>query len=152
MSKMSELVHGELSNKLGPEAQQLCLRIGINSGSVTACVLRGDKGRFQLFGDCMNVASRMESTGQCGRIQISESTKNELVAHGKSAWTTPREDVVHVKGKGDTRTYWLLPTTSTTASSLSSSPTRSTRVKPRKLLTTTAVDEDPSNESSKHPL
>ena len=115
MSKMSELVHGELSNKLGPEAQQLCLRIGINSGSVTAGVLRGDKGRFQLFGDCMNVASRMESTGQCGRIQISESTKNELVAHGKSAWFAPRDDVVHVKGKGDTRTYWLLPKTSATA-------------------------------------
>ena len=108
MAKMTELVHGKLSAKLGPDTQHLMLRVGIHSGPVTAGVLRGDKGRFQLFGDSVNFSSRMESTEEGGRIQLSQSTKNELVAHGKVI--KPRKNIVDVKGKGQTKTYWLLPT------------------------------------------
>ena len=49
MAKMTELVHGKLSAKLGPDTQHLMLRVGIHSGPVTAGVLRGDKGRFPKF-------------------------------------------------------------------------------------------------------
>lgn len=41
----------DLSRTLGPDTDEIELRIGLNSGPVTAGVLRGDKARFQLFGD-----------------------------------------------------------------------------------------------------
>ena len=78
-------------------------------GPVTAGVLRGDKARFQLFGDTVNTAARMESTGMRDRIHISQETADLIVAGGKSHWVVPREDVVVAKGKGELRTFWLLP-------------------------------------------
>jgi hypothetical protein len=78
----------------------------LNSGPTTAGVLRGVKGRFQLFGDTVNTAARMESNGCVGRIQVSQSTADLLFANGKGHWLTPREDLVKAKGKGLLQTYW----------------------------------------------
>ena len=58
MNKMKELV-GMLAGELGQDTLNLQMRIGLNSGSVTAGVLRGDKSRFQLFGDSVNTGNRM---------------------------------------------------------------------------------------------
>ena len=63
-------------------------------------VLRGDKARFQLFGDTVNTAARMESTGIAGRIQCSVKTADLIIASGRSDWLSPRSEVVEVKGKG----------------------------------------------------
>jgi class 3 adenylate cyclase len=59
------------------------MRFGIHSGPVTAGVIRSQNARFQLFGDTVNTASRMESTGQPGRVHISEETAQQLTVHGK---------------------------------------------------------------------
>lgn len=55
----------------------------------------------------MNVASRMESTGEPGRIQVSEATAHLLRKANKEDWLTPRKDLVYAKGKGNLQTFWL---------------------------------------------
>jgi hypothetical protein len=71
-------------------------------------VLRGEKSRFQLFGDTVNTASRIETTGERDRIHVSESTAQLLLEAGKKSWLQKRDEVVTAKGKGDMTTYWLL--------------------------------------------
>jgi Adenylate and Guanylate cyclase catalytic domain len=87
------------------------VRIGIHSGPVTAGVLRGERSRFQLFGNTMNVAARMEHTGEVNRIQVSESTAQLLIAAGKEHWLCCREGLVEAKGIGKIQTYWASVTT-----------------------------------------
>ena len=122
LTRMSQILP-TLTSSLGESTMDLAMRIGIHSGPVTAGVLRGEKSRFQLFGDTVvseqdtcvfcsspplqNTASRMESTGQPGRIHISESTANDIVKHGKAKWLTPREDKIVAKGKGEMKTFWI---------------------------------------------
>jgi class 3 adenylate cyclase len=99
----------ELSSKLGDECMDLNLRVGIHSGPVTAGVLRGEKSRFQLFGDTVNTASRIESNGEKGRIQISNETAQELFSCGKGHWYVPRDGGIEAKGKGRLQTHWVIP-------------------------------------------
>lgn len=51
----------------------------------------------------MNTASRMESTGQRGKVQVSQETADLLVAAGKTSWITPREERIVAKGKGESQ-------------------------------------------------
>ena len=81
----------------------------VNIGPVTAGVLRGDKSRFQLFGDTVNTAARIESSGERNRIHMSEETAKLLVAAGKGHWVLQRTDLVQAKGKGALETFWLDP-------------------------------------------
>lgn len=97
----------KLETSLGPDTAELAIRIGIHSGPVTSGVLRGDKGRFQLFGDAMNSASRMETTGKPGRIHVSPQSAEILRQAGKGSWLEPRDVQIFVKGKGRLQTFWL---------------------------------------------
>lgn len=110
--EMSELVKS-LEVTLGPGTSDLAIRVGLHSGPVTAGVLRGEKARFQLFGDTMNTAARMESTGEQNKIHVSGDTADALEEIGKGHWLTPRDAVVNVKGKGEMKTWWLQPRRST---------------------------------------
>lgn len=104
--QMSALTRS-LEISLGPDTSDLTMRFGLHSGQVTAGVLRGQKSRFQLFGDTVNTAARMESTGIRNRIQISEETARELTEAGKEQWLTRRDEAVQAKGKGELSTYWI---------------------------------------------
>lgn len=63
----------------------------------------------QLFGDTVNTAARMESTGKINCIQCSQATADLLIQAGKEYWIRPRKDPVHAKGKGKMNTYWVCP-------------------------------------------
>jgi class 3 adenylate cyclase len=92
---------------LGPDTGDLGLRIGLHSGPVTAGVLRGERARFQLFGDTVNTTARIETTGAPNKIHLSSDTAELLTASGKGHWVRMRTEKVVAKGKGEMQTYWL---------------------------------------------
>jgi class 3 adenylate cyclase len=81
----------------------LSIRIGINTGSVVAGVIGTKKFIYDLWGDAVNTASRMESHGLPGCIQVTESTYQYL----KDKYILEERGIVQVKGKGDMITYFL---------------------------------------------
>lgn len=88
----------------GPAGNRLALRIGINTGAVVAGVIGTKKFIYDLWGDTVNVASRMESSGLAGQIQLAETTYRHL----KTRYTIQARGIVKIKGKGQMQTYWLL--------------------------------------------
>jgi class 3 adenylate cyclase len=78
-------------------------RFGINSGPVVAGVIGLRKFAYDIWGDTVNVASRMESHGVKNRIQIASNTY-ELV---KDHFACEERGFIEVKGKGTMHAFWL---------------------------------------------
>ncbi len=79
------------------------LRIGISSGPVVAGIIGSKKFIYDLWGDTVNIASRMESLGQLGAIQVSAATYEHL----KDKYAFERRGKIEVKGKGKMTTFFL---------------------------------------------
>ncbi len=84
--------------------KQLEMRIGISSGAVVAGVIGTSKFAYDIWGDPVNMASRMEKTGLPGTIQVSACTYELL----KANHTLESRGLIDIKGKGEVNTYVLL--------------------------------------------
>jgi class 3 adenylate cyclase len=93
----------QVDQRFGGFNPPIRLRLGMNSGPVIAGIIGRHKFNYDLWGDTVNTASRMESHSLPGRIQVTESTYQRL--HDKYLFE-PR-GVIEVKGKGPMRTWFL---------------------------------------------
>jgi class 3 adenylate cyclase len=83
---------------------KLELRIGLHSGPAVAGVIGKDKFLYDLWGDTVNIASRLESQGLPGRVQVSEDVVELLYKR----FRFEARGVVELKGRGPIMTYWLV--------------------------------------------
>ena len=80
------------------------LRIGIDIGSVVAGVIGRQKFAYDLWGDTVNVASRLETNSHSGRIHVSKRFRNQLV----NEFEFENRGKIELKGKGEMETYFLI--------------------------------------------
>lgn len=89
-----------------PDGRRLAVRIGLNSGPLVAGVIGKHKFVYDIWSDTVNTASRMESQGVAGRVQVSEATyaliKDEFVCEERGA--------IDIRGRGPLSTYFVLTT------------------------------------------
>ena len=84
--------------------ENLDIRIGIHTGPLIAGVIGNKKLTYDIWGDAVNIASRMESHSLNGKIQITEPTYNLI----KEKFLIEERGIIDVKGKGEMKTYFLI--------------------------------------------
>jgi class 3 adenylate cyclase len=103
LAKMSIDIKNALKSYNEMNRENVKVRIGINSGSAVAGVIGRKKFAYDIWGDTVNTASRMESYGEPGQIQVSKATYHLL----KDKYDFIDRGIINIKGKGDLQTYFL---------------------------------------------
>jgi class 3 adenylate cyclase len=96
-------IQAAIANMRAQDDRSLSIRIGIHTGPVEAGVIGTKKFSYDLWGDTVNTASRMESQGVAGGIQVTVATYERL----QDKYVFEPRGVIPVKGKGDMMTYLL---------------------------------------------
>ena len=97
-------VRAEVARHTDPTGEPLAVRIGIDTGPVVAGVIGRRKFSYDLWGDTVNTASRMESDGVPGCIQVTERAYRRL----QDGYRLQRRGPIQVKGKGEMTTWFLV--------------------------------------------
>ena len=84
------------------------VKLGLNSGAVTAGVIGETCQRFKLFGDTVNTASRMETNSEPGMITCSESTFRSIIKIEVNSFKFKKREPLQVKGKGLMQTFFVV--------------------------------------------
>jgi class 3 adenylate cyclase len=104
VAEMALAMQEEVAGRADPSGQPLAVRIGIDTGPVEAGVIGTSKFSYDLWGDTVNTASRMESHGVAGCIQVTERTWKRL----RDGYRFQRRGPIQVRGMGELVTYFLL--------------------------------------------
>jgi class 3 adenylate cyclase len=104
IAEMALAMQAEVARRADPSGQPLAVRIGIDTGPVEAGVIGTSKFSYDLWGDTVNTASRMESHGVAGCIQVTERTYQRL----RGGYRFQRRGPVPVRGMGEMVTYFLV--------------------------------------------
>jgi len=104
VAEMALALREETARHRDPSGQPLALRIGIDTGPVVAGVIGTTKFSYDLWGDTVNTASRMESSGVPGCIQVTERTYRRL----RDGYRFERRGPIQIKGKGELVTWFLV--------------------------------------------
>jgi len=94
----------ETSHMLGPDGEPLQIRIGIHTGPLIAGVIGESRFGYDLWGNTVNTASRMESHGVPGRIQVSDA----VYRHLKDKFAFEAQGQIEIKGRGGMTTWHLI--------------------------------------------
>ncbi|RPI67407.1 MAG: hypothetical protein EHM43_08310, partial [Ignavibacteriae bacterium] len=116
-----DMLHA-VSHIVSPTGSPIQVRLGVHCGAVTAGVIGTSRMQYDVWGDTVNVASRMESTSEAGRIHVSEAFASALKTSPPSPLSSMRggtsspfpvprslreRGALEIKGKGTMTTYWL---------------------------------------------
>jgi class 3 adenylate cyclase len=104
VAEMALTMREEVARRTDPSGQPLAVRIGIDTGPVEAGVIGTVKFSYDLWGDTVNTASRMESHGVPGCIQVTERTYQRL----RDGYRLERRGPIQVRGKGEMVTWFLV--------------------------------------------
>jgi class 3 adenylate cyclase len=103
VTKMALGMYEDLDAFNKEHSMELGMRIGINSGPVVAGVIGHSKFSYDLWGNTVNTASRMESTCLPGKVQVSPSTYEQIKGH----FDVQENQVIECKGLGQIMTYFV---------------------------------------------
>ncbi len=105
-AQMALDIKNEMKDFKTSDGTEIKFRIGIDCGAVVAGVIGEKKFIYDLWSDAVNTASRMESTGESGQIQITDNFKSELEKF-EGNWNFTLRGEFEIKGKGLMKTYYL---------------------------------------------